>query len=172
MWEKHWSVASHIPPTGDLAHNPGMCPDWVLNRRPFGSQASTQSSELHQPGKINTIFKRDRDNRLYFIYLFLERGEGREKEERNIYAWLPPALPLLGTWPGLQLRHMPWPGTEPATLWTRDPLAHRPALNPLSYTSQAEITNFRTTHFQFYFLQKILPQLTPFITKTIYSFPT
>ena len=26
--EKHrYVVASHIPPTGDLAHNPGMCPD-------------------------------------------------------------------------------------------------------------------------------------------------
>ena len=21
-------VASHMPPTGDLAHNPGMCPNW------------------------------------------------------------------------------------------------------------------------------------------------
>ena len=33
-----------------------------------------------------------------FIYLFLERGEGREKErERNINVWLPLAWPLLGT---------------------------------------------------------------------------
>ena len=24
-------VASHAPPTGDLAHNPGMCPDWDSN---------------------------------------------------------------------------------------------------------------------------------------------
>ena len=22
---------SHMPPTGDLAHNPGMCHDWELN---------------------------------------------------------------------------------------------------------------------------------------------
>ena len=32
--EKHQCVvASHEPPpcTGDLAHNPGMCPDWELN---------------------------------------------------------------------------------------------------------------------------------------------
>ena len=29
-------VASHAPPTGDLACNPGMCPDWELNRWPFG----------------------------------------------------------------------------------------------------------------------------------------
>ena len=24
-------VASHVPPTEDLAHNPGMCSDWELN---------------------------------------------------------------------------------------------------------------------------------------------
>ena len=37
------------------------------------------------------------------FYLFLERGEGREKErERNIYVWLPPVCPLLGTWPATQ----------------------------------------------------------------------
>ena len=37
-------------PTGDLAHNPGMCPDWESNQWPFGSQASTQSTDPHQPG--------------------------------------------------------------------------------------------------------------------------
>ena len=31
VWVKHCSVASHTPPTGDLACNPGMCPDWELN---------------------------------------------------------------------------------------------------------------------------------------------
>ena len=29
---------------------PGMCPDWESNLRPFGSQASAQSTEAHQPG--------------------------------------------------------------------------------------------------------------------------
>ena len=30
--EKHQCVvASHVPPTGDLACNPGMCPDWEWN---------------------------------------------------------------------------------------------------------------------------------------------
>ena len=28
-------VASHMPQTGDLAHNPGMCPEWELSQRPF-----------------------------------------------------------------------------------------------------------------------------------------
>ena len=49
--EKHQCVvASCAPPTGDLAHNPGMCPDWESNPRPFGSQAGTPSTEPHQPG--------------------------------------------------------------------------------------------------------------------------
>ena len=49
--EKHpCVVASHAPSTGDLAHNPGMGPDWKLNQRHFGSQASTQSTKPHQPG--------------------------------------------------------------------------------------------------------------------------
>ena len=43
-------VASHTLPPGDLACNPGMCPDWELNQQPFGLQASTQSTEPHQPG--------------------------------------------------------------------------------------------------------------------------
>ena len=42
-------VASHTPPTGDLAHNLGMCPDWELNWQPFGLQGGTQSTEPHQP---------------------------------------------------------------------------------------------------------------------------
>ena len=44
--EKHQCVvASCSPPTGDLACNPGMCPDWDSNRQPFDSQASAQSTE-------------------------------------------------------------------------------------------------------------------------------
>ena len=41
--------ASHTPPTGDLAHNPGMCPDWESNQRYFGSQAGAQATAPHQP---------------------------------------------------------------------------------------------------------------------------
>ena len=49
--EKHKCVvASHAPPTGDLAFNPGMGPAWELNRWTFDSQACTQSTEPHQPG--------------------------------------------------------------------------------------------------------------------------
>ena len=44
-------VASHTLPPGDLACNPGMCPDWELNQQPFGLQDSTQSTEPHQSGQ-------------------------------------------------------------------------------------------------------------------------
>ena len=43
-------VASHMPPTGDLAHNLGMCPDRESNQQPFALQAGTQSTEPQQPG--------------------------------------------------------------------------------------------------------------------------
>ena len=51
-------VASHVPPSGDLAHNPGMCPDWESNQQPSGSQSSAQSTEPHQPGLFFFFFKR------------------------------------------------------------------------------------------------------------------
>ena len=51
MCEIHGQVASHThTPTGDLAHYPGMCPDGELNQKPFGLQASAQSTEPDKPG--------------------------------------------------------------------------------------------------------------------------
>ena len=61
-----------------------------------------------------------------FIYLSLERGEGRE---RNINVWLPLTWPLQGTWPATQACAL-------TRNWTGDPLVRRPALSPLSHTSQ------------------------------------
>ena len=59
--EKHQCVvATCTLPTGDLAHNPGVCSDWELNPRPFDSQADTQSTEPHQP-----------ELSYYFLYLCL-----------------------------------------------------------------------------------------------------
>ena len=70
------------------------------------------------------FFKKD------FIYLILDRGEGREKErERNINVWLPLSCPLLGTWPTTQTCALV--GNQ-----TGDLLVHRPMLNLLSHTSQ------------------------------------
>ena len=65
-----------------------------------------------------------------FIYLFLDRGEGREKKrERNINMWLPLMHPPLGTQPTSQACALT--GNQ-----TSDPLVHRPALSTLSLTSQ------------------------------------
>ena len=65
--EKHqYVVASRAPPTGGLAHNPGMCPNWESNWRLFGSQAGTQSTEPHQPGLYIYIYLY-----LYYIYYIL-----------------------------------------------------------------------------------------------------
>ena len=57
VWEKHRSVVFCTPPTGDLAHNPGMCPDQESNQWPFSLQADTQSTEPHQPGQPWTLLK-------------------------------------------------------------------------------------------------------------------
>ena len=75
------------------------------------------------------------------FYLFLERREGREKErERNINVWLPLMCPQPGT----------CPATQPCALTgnqTGELLVRRPALNPLSNTSQGGFLSL----FDFYF---------------------
>ena len=70
--EKHHCViASHTPPTGDLAHKPSMYPDWELNQRPFGSQSSAQSTKPHQPGQQHILILRERWN-------LSSRGKGKQ----------------------------------------------------------------------------------------------
>ena len=55
--EKHQCVvATRTPPAGDLACNPGICPDWELNWWPFGSQTCTQSTERYHSGLVYVIF--------------------------------------------------------------------------------------------------------------------
>ena len=51
--ETYQSVASCMPPSGDLACNPGTCPDWESKQQPFSLQASAQSTEPHQPQLIS-----------------------------------------------------------------------------------------------------------------------
>ena len=62
--ETSMCVAACAPPTGDLACNPGLCPDWELNRRPFALWSGTQSTEPHQPG-LNYIFNNTDCRKLY-----------------------------------------------------------------------------------------------------------
>ena len=78
-------VACRMPPTGDLAHNPGMCPDWDSNQWPFGSQAHTQSTKLHQPG----------GNSIFYIFLsFFYSIPGLAASLLNFSAALHPPLHL------------------------------------------------------------------------------
>ena len=49
--EKHQLAAPRRRSDEDRTRNPGMCPDWELNCQPFSSQADTQSTEPHQPGR-------------------------------------------------------------------------------------------------------------------------
>ena len=84
--------------------------------------------------KLFTLWLGRSANHLLFFFLifyFFMFGERRREDERerNINAWLPLIRPLVGTWP-----------TTPACALTgkqtHNPLVHRPALNPLSHSSQ------------------------------------
>ena len=44
------------PQRGDLACNPGMCPDQESNRHPFGLQNDEQSTEPHQ-AELKSVLK-------------------------------------------------------------------------------------------------------------------
>ena len=55
--EIHLRVASHMPPSEDLAHNPDMCPDQELNWQPSSSQAGAQSPEPHQPKPLEPFLR-------------------------------------------------------------------------------------------------------------------
>ena len=82
-----------------------------------------------------------------FIYLFLDRGEGREKEvERNIKMWLPLACPPLGTQPATQACALTWNQTGYASV-------HSLALYPQSNTIQGSHWCFLKWLFELFFWQ-------------------
>ena len=70
-------TAPQPPAPGDLAHNSGMCPDWESNRWPFGYQASTQSTEPHQPGP-----------NLYILNYWFQIGSYAIDKKHNHYIWM------------------------------------------------------------------------------------
>ena len=92
-------------------------------------------SEQNLKTKQNCIYFSLKKIKNFFIYLFLERGEGTEKERRNINVWLPLMRPLLGTWHATQACAL-------TRNWTSDPLVHRPEFNPLSHTSWGDFNPF------------------------------
>ena len=55
--KKHqYMVANCMPPTGDLVHNPGMCPDWKLNWPLVHRPALNPLSHTSQ-GSFQELFK-------------------------------------------------------------------------------------------------------------------
>ena len=74
-------VASHTPPTRDLAHNQGMGFDWGLNSRPFSLQAGTQSTEPYQPGLNNFFYT---GISVHFIPIFQDLQEENESLKAHI----------------------------------------------------------------------------------------
>ena len=113
------------------------CPqDWKL------LEARTELTGSLQPNKLQppvTVPQQPRGKMampplfcfLRFLFIFRERGKEGERE-RNINVWVPFTRPLLRTWPATQACALT--GNR-----TQDPLVYRPALNPLSYTSQGPI---------------------------------
>ena len=59
---------------------------------------------LHKPSLLNSISHFPHVHFIFFNILFIFReGKGGERErEKNINVWLPPAHPLLGTWPATE----------------------------------------------------------------------
>ena len=76
---------------------------------------------MYPSPKETSFFKKK-----YFIYLFIFRERGRE---RNMNVWLHLVHPLLGTRPTTQAHALTGNRTD-------DAFVHRPALSPLSHTSQ------------------------------------
>ena len=75
-----------MPPTGDLACNPGLCPDWESNQQPFGLEAGTKSTEPHQPELLYFLWHLK--GTFLFIYSYLideetEAQRGSVTEPRN-----------------------------------------------------------------------------------------
>ena len=82
---------------------------WPLQECFLPKKMKTQPSLPPNHIYLTFIFFKD------FIYLFLERGEGREKERETSMCGCLSHAPCWG--PGLQPRHVPWLGIELATLW-------------------------------------------------------
>ena len=89
---------------------------------------------------LHLLFEREHQNNsifLEFIYLFFEKGEGRE---RNINVWEKHQSfgfthHQWGTWPAIQACALTWN-------WTGDLLVRRPWFSPLSHTRQGDNSIF------------------------------
>ena len=90
------------PLTGDLAYNPGMCPDWELNQQPFNLQACTQSSEPHEPGHHLNFVGHSSGHSGEFSLENFRTGDFLKRSTNLGYEIKPhsdPAIPLLEIYP-------------------------------------------------------------------------
>ena len=96
----------------------------------------------HQYITINILFLYFLKQGFFFKILFIFRERGREGEREGEKQQCVVALvrPLLGTWPATQ-------GCALTGNRTGDPLVFRPALNPLSHTSQGYFSIFKLSLF-------------------------
>ena len=70
----------------------------------------------------------------YFLkdFMYFSKGREGERQREKHQCVVASHTPLLGTWPATQAQAL-------AGNWTSNPLVHRPALNPLSHTSQGYV---------------------------------
>ena len=107
LLQPHWQKTLRCP-----FYRVSNCGNWAHLPSMSSNSCEASLDYTYFVNCISPYLKKD------FIYLFLEReeGKGRKQRERNI-----------------------WPATQAHALtrnWTSNLLVHRPALNPLSHTSQ------------------------------------
>ena len=71
---------SHGPHWG-LAHNPGMCPNWESNQRPFGLQPAL--SQLSYTSQGRRFFDRTLDLRLMTSVLGCDARDAGQREGKD-----------------------------------------------------------------------------------------
>ena len=72
-------------PNWDLAHNPGVCPDWEWNWPPFGLQAGSQSTKPHQPGQNSHFYSSCSVNSGHAIILSYSDGQAQLGLKTMVY---------------------------------------------------------------------------------------
>ena len=65
IWEKHRSVVSCTPPTGDQTHNLSKCPNRELNSHPVGVQDDAPTTWAAMPGLFYKVYEEHGHNHLY-----------------------------------------------------------------------------------------------------------
>ena len=88
-----YDCPSRVSPTGDLARNPDMCPDWESNQSPSCLQAGTQSTEPHRPGQ-----------EAFSIVMAGVGASGLSLECRGPGCCQTPTVPRIGPWQGVHAR--------------------------------------------------------------------